>query len=536
MVDGPIVGDEAREDTSVPWPHAATLVLHAETSRQQLWTVNSAINLVRGLAEESTKVVLADLHTGASPLATALRLEEGPGIVDVLFRADSFSNVARHPEGESFFFLNVGVDPPPIQVICGHPQWQKLAARLPEAGAHLLPCLPAFAWSEGGPIPGFEHCIVLNGAGSEVMLPPGARRIVEYVAPPEVRSHYSPSAAAPAPAPARVFLADAPSEKAAAAAAAAGNAEPVLDGVGELAEKSTGVVPTVPDEEMETARLEAPFSDRRSDAMEATWGRGSGSDLDDRTASTHDGDWKFGAGRVAAAGVGASSKRFAWAVGVAGVAVAVLALTVWRAIDSGQAPRDSGGMEAAAEADGPAVADAAAAVHAGEVEDPPGEKALAYSVVIASFSSFDDALARQRQWTTPATPFYVAPTVVRGVVYYRVFAAMLPDREAANELMLRLVDEGIKDSAADWDVRPTQLAFHFGRYHSERGAEAAVETLVAKGIPAYMVLAAAAPGSIAVHVYAGGYEDPREAIPLREQIEGAGLEAELVERVGLVAP
>ncbi len=536
MVDGPIVGDKAREDTSVPWPHAATLVLHAETSRQQLWTVTSAINLVRGLAEESTKVVLADLHTGASPLATALRLEEGPGIVDVLFRADSFSNVARHPEGESFFFLNVGVDPPPIQVICGHPQWQKLAARLPEAGAHLLPCLPAFAWSEGGPIPGFEQCIVLNGAGSEVMLPPGARRIVEYVAPPEVRSHYSPSAAAPAPdpasAPSPLFLADAPGEE---AASAAGNAEPVLDGVGELAEKSTEVVPTVPDQEMETARLEAPFGDRRSDTMEATLGRGSGSDLDDRTAPTHHGDWKLGADRVTApAGVGAGRKRFAWAIGVAGVAIAVLALTVWRAIDSGQAPRDSGGMEAAAEADGPAVADAA--VHAGEVEDPPGEKALAYSVVIASFSSFDDALARQRQWTTPATPFYVAPTVVRGVVYYRVFAAMLPDREAANELMLRLVDEGIKDSAADWDVRPTQLAFHFGRYHSERGAEAAVETLVAKGIPAYTVLAAAAPGSIAVHVYAGGYEDPREAIPLLEQIEGAGLEAELVERVGLVTP
>ena len=53
---------------------------------------------------------------------------------------------------------------------------------------------------------------------------------------------------------------------------------------------------------------------------------------------------------------------------------------------------------------------------AAQPEELPEEISLSYSVVIASFSSFDDALTRQREWATTGTAFYVAPTVVRGVV------------------------------------------------------------------------------------------------------------------------
>ena len=48
--------------------------------------------------------------------------------------------------------------------------------------------------------------------------------------------------------------------------------------------------------------------------------------------------------------------------------------------------------------------------------------------------------------------------------------------------------------------------------------------------------APAVAGSEAYHVYAGGYESRAQARPLAEQIQNAGINAELVERVGLVTP
>ncbi len=191
----------------------------------------------------------------------------------------------------------------------------------------------------------------------------------------------------------------------------------------------------------------------------------------------------------------------------------------------------------------PADADDGAAADGGEgrrepavSEELPEETALAYSVVIASFSSFNDALTRQRNWMSPETPYYIAPTTVRGVVYYRVFAGLLFSRSEAEALQDRLVDEGVKDAAGAWDIRPVHLAFRFGTYPERRAAESTVETLIGKGILAYLVSAAAPIGESAFHVYAGGYEKAEAAEPLREQIERVGLEAELVERVGILTP
>ena len=63
-----------------------------------------------------------------------------------------------------------------------------------------------------------------------------------------------------------------------------------------------------------------------------------------------------------------------------------------------------------------------------------------------------------------------------------------------------------------------------------------LETLFGHGVPAYMVPAAGGVGadSIAYRVYAGGYERPEDASPLRDRIESAGFDVELVERVGLL--
>jgi cell division septation protein DedD len=155
-------------------------------------------------------------------------------------------------------------------------------------------------------------------------------------------------------------------------------------------------------------------------------------------------------------------------------------------------------------------------------------------VAIVSYTSFDDALARQKELMREDMPVYIAPTPVRGVIYYRVYAGLLADRGAAEALMARLVREGVKEAAGAWDVRPARYAFDFGVYPSLRDARAVIETLLGQGVPAYAVPAPGdAAGAAAYHVYAGGYETPEDARPLEEVIDRAGLDAELVERVGV---
>ena len=67
-------------------------------------------------------------------------------------------------------------------------------------------------------------------------------------------------------------------------------------------------------------------------------------------------------------------------------------------------------------------------------------------------------------------------------------------------------------------------------------AKEEIEALLRQGIQAYAVpvQAGTAAGEVVYHVYAGGYETREAAEPLREQIETAGLSAELIERVGLL--
>ncbi len=218
------------------------------------------------------------------------------------------------------------------------------------------------------------------------------------------------------------------------------------------------------------------------------------------------------------------------------VAVATFAFLFWRVIAGGgngeETPRS---MEAAAETAAAVVVEPerpnVGAVEAAPV--PQGEK-LPYSVAIASYSSYDDAAVRQQRWNRPDLTFYVAPTPVRGVVYYRVFAGTLADRQQAEDLMAELVREGIKDTVHNWDVRPARYAFSFGTFNTARDARAVVEMLSGHAVPAYIVPTRLADAGSGYHVYAGGYESEEDARLLRERIAEAGLELNLVERVGVV--
>ncbi len=524
------------------WPYALSLVTAAKGARQQRWVVDTSIEIVRRLAAQR-RVVLVDLAPGSpSATATALGLEPGAGIVDVLFRGASFSATAVRPPSETFHYLQLGADPPPMSVLLQHARWEKIAQRLPETGAHLVLSVPAEVWLEAGPARGFESSIVLNATGEDLELPAGARQLAEFLAPLAVRE---------AP--------DVPVDSMA-------DAEAAEDEAADKELVSRVSQPTAEDEGLDVGASDAvgragagPLAEpAAAEAME----EGDSEKLappDEAAASTSSAfepqrealtppDFRPGAlarprvllergvaGRKTRGGLLSGLRRRS-VVPAAGVAAAaVLAFAFWRVIADGGQPVGAPPLEAAAETvavaePGPA---AAGAPEATPVTVP--ETKLPFSVAIASYSSFEDAEARRRKLTRPDLPVYVAPTPVRGVVWYRVFAGILPERQQAEELMAQLVREGIKDTIRGWDIRPARYAFSFGTYDSARDASAVVETLFGRGVPAYIVPARRAGEAVGFHVYAGGYESEEDGRVLRERIERAGLELNLVERVGLIS-
>jgi cell division septation protein DedD len=497
------------------------LALVAEGAGQQQWAISTAIDIARRLAEHS-KVVLVDARKRAPTLAGILDADEEQGIVDVLFRGASFSSAASRPGVEKFFFLPLGASAPPFEVLYRHPRWKKIAQRLPEAGAHLLTCVSAEDWLDSGPIPGFESCIMINGSGNEIELPAGARRFAEFLAPPAVRD------AAEAD--------HAQDESSEAGVEPAAEAEPVEPGLGEFTADRLAEAAAALDVEA-AAEVTIPMSPRPA-AESAAEGvvEGAAGDAGFRgvlmDAFQRDSRGRWGR-EVTLPQLGPTGRRIASAAAL--VAAVVIVAVVWAALGSGEAPEEANLFQAVAETTAvpetvppPSDDDGAGG--------RPDEVSLPYSVAIASYSAFDDALERQRKLSRADLPVYVAPTPVRGVIYYRVFAGLLSERSVAEELMAELVRDGVKEEVNGWDVRQVRYAFALGTYADAEEAGARVESLIELGIHAYTVSApgGVGEGRVAYHVYAGGYESRDAADPLREKIEQAGLNAELVERVGLV--
>ena len=162
----------------------------------------------------------------------------------------------------------------------------------------------------------------------------------------------------------------------------------------------------------------------------------------------------------------------------------------------------------------------------------PVEASLSYSVAVASYRSYGDALNRTRELASLDTRFYIAPVQVKGKTYYRVLAGLLEERDDAQLLAQRLVQMGVKQKVNSWDIRPSGLAFRFATYGFESEANGAVMRLRDSRIPAYALTGVSDDGSAIYYVYAGGYETRAEAGVLENQIMQAGLQAEFVERVG----
>ncbi len=171
---------------------------------------------------------------------------------------------------------------------------------------------------------------------------------------------------------------------------------------------------------------------------------------------------------------------------------------------------------------------------AAPVEPSPAGDAgaeLLYSVLVASSVAWEDAAAKRDQVLRAGELAFVAPTPVRGRLYYRVFAGALEDRMEARALMVRLVDRGIKERERDWDMRPTTWALSLGEYRSREDADAERERLHEAGLPAY-VLSVGDSAEVSYRLYSGAYESEAAAAPADSILSAAGLGVTLVARRG----
>jgi hypothetical protein len=187
----------------------------------------------------------------------------------------------------------------------------------------------------------------------------------------------------------------------------------------------------------------------------------------------------------------------------------------------------------AAAAGPPPSAPSAAAAAAPGAGQPAGEP-LTYSVVVESRPSLSSALDRSHSLSSsgPGPGFFVSPITVGGAVYFRVMAGPVADSGSAAALLQQLVASGAKSAADGWSVRHTPLSFLFGEFATRAEATQRQGELLAKGIPSYVVELPYTSGSVAYRVYGGAFEDSAVAATLGSMLRGAGVQADLVQRIG----
>lgn len=209
--------------------------------------------------------------------------------------------------------------------------------------------------------------------------------------------------------------------------------------------------------------------------------------------------------------------------------VILLAVAGWFAWDTFLAPGATYGPD-------PVPAQDTAVVSNGPVPDPVAvETPVGYSVAVEAHQDLQTAqsrLARLRA-DMPAVGFYLAPVAVNESLFYRILAGPVQSRDAGEALMEALVDRGHKTAFDAWAVRPTTLAFRLGEFDTAVEALNRVEALRQQGIPAYVVPIRYDPGDPRHRVYGGAFENPGAASVMEGMLAEAGIEAPLVERVGV---
>ena len=156
-----------------------------------------------------------------------------------------------------------------------------------------------------------------------------------------------------------------------------------------------------------------------------------------------------------------------------------------------------------------------------------------YSILIASYTRWEEAETRLDEIArTTREVAFVAPTPLRGRVYYRVFVGANRDEREASALMETLVSDGVKEESRAWDMRPSRLAWLSGAFGSRDQAVIESDRLRSLELPAY-ILHSGTMNDRAFAVYFGAYESEEAAQALGETLRDTGVEAQLVVRKGV---
>jgi cell division septation protein DedD len=156
--------------------------------------------------------------------------------------------------------------------------------------------------------------------------------------------------------------------------------------------------------------------------------------------------------------------------------------------------------------------------------------AVATYQVLALAQERVDQLADEEE----GTPFYIAPTVVQGSLFYRVLAGPLPDSTAAVAVRDTLIARKVKTFSSGTDVLATPYAFLLGTFENRSQAEARMDAVAKLNIPSYIVMSSAPDGAARYILYAGAYTGRGDAEFMRGILNGASLPDTLVERTGSI--
>jgi len=462
----------------------------------------AAVEVAEVVARHRPRTLLVNTVVGPYGPDGVLGVENRPGLGEVVTGGSGVGKVAAKPQGRSFIFVPAGQASPGIEQLCAAPAFRHLVAAAGRGGTLLLHVAEAdLAYLLGESAAGngldFDGLVLLGDAS----VPPDV--------PPQVRLLARVETEAPA------------------------------------------LVPS-PDPDSRTARKSGFTRPSRTPAIVAGGGarrrpRGRLERLVDdvRRRGT------AGAGGVAAV----------WLVAVVAVWLVWQGLSGWPAFeddfdspiesslttrapadgendpdasDSGESPVVPSG-----EAAGDEAADPVSSVNEDPGEEPPvpAEPGIApgvdlpYSVLVASHVTYEDAAAERDRLTESGNLAFIAPTPVKGRLYYRVFAGALEDRVQASDLMRRLVDGGAKRRERDWDMRPVRLTFLLQDFSTEEEADGARQRLHESGLPAYVLPVGDTTGAI-YRLYSGAFESAGAAGPTDTLLSVAGQNVTLVTRRG----
>ena len=463
----------------------------------------AAVEVAELVGSHRARTLLVNTVGGYDGPDRALGADERPGLGEVVAGRARMRDAAATPQGRSFIFIPAGPSSPGVERLCEAPAFRHLVAAAGRGGTLLLHIaeedLPRLLQAAGtGENMEFDGLVLLGDASVPADVPPGVQVLAR--------------AQTDAPAPLPSTGADSTAGGMSGFSRPAGTPAIVAGG---------------------GARRRART--RVEKLIESIRGRTAGH----------------------ARGVAA-----VWLVAVVTVWLIWQGLSGWPAFEDGYESLDDSPVSARVPADpdvdtnavegatavddrpvdggaGEVVgADAAAEIGADSEGGPrSGEAVMAsgvdlpYSVLVASYVTYEDAAVKRDQLVAEEYLAFVAPTPIRGRLYFRVFVGALEDRVQASDLMRRLVEEGRKERERAWDMRPVRLALVLSDFSSAQEADGERQRLHDLGVPAY-VLSVGDTTEAIYRLYSGAFESEGAAAPADTLLSEAGLDATLVTRRG----